>query len=85
MMLRRLAAAVSTVALGALCGPEILAQCAMCGAAAASGKVGRGIAFSVFFLLGTLFLVVSWFLVLVYRAQRNVRHTPGEAPPPAGE
>jgi heme/copper-type cytochrome/quinol oxidase subunit 2 len=84
-MMRRLLAAFSTVALGALCGPEILAQCAMCGAAAASGKVGRGIAFSVFFLLGILFLVVSWFVVLVYRAQRNAGQAPGGTPPPAGK
>lgn len=82
-MMRRLLVAFSTVALGSLCGTEILAQCAMCGAAAASGKVGRGIAFSVFFLLGILFLIVSWFVVLVYRAQRNAGQASGGAPPPA--
>src|SRR5881628_842814 len=46
-----------------------LAQCAMCGAAAASSRgVARGLAFSIFFLLGTLFLVV-----VVLRAQALAR------------
>lgn len=84
-MTRRLLAVLSTLALGSLCEPGLLAQCAMCGAAAASGKVGRGIAFSVFFLLGILSLVVFWCVVLIYRAQRNAGHTSGEVPPPAGE
>lgn len=84
-MTRRRLAAVLVLCCGFLCAPEVLAQCAMCGAAAASGKVGRGIAFSIFFLLGTLILVVSWFIAVVYRAQRNAGHDPGEPPPPAGD
>lgn len=81
----RLAAALLALSGGLLLSPGILAQCAMCGAAAASGKVGRGLAFSIYFLLGTLILVVSWFVALVYRAQRNAARASGEAPPPAGE
>jgi hypothetical protein len=79
----RPAAALVALFCGLLASPEILAQCAMCGTAAASGKVGRGIGFSIYFLLGTLFLVVSWFIALIYRAQRNATRASGEAPPPA--
>src|SRR2546422_9624543 len=64
-----------------------LAQCAMCGAAAASSRgVARGLAYSIFFLLGTLFLVVGWLVVLVLRTQALARKTSdaaargGEAP-----
>src|SRR5439155_39952 len=54
-----------------------LAQCAMCGAAAASSRgVARGLAFSIFFLLGTLFLVVGWLVVLVLRTQARARPRP---------
>src|SRR5207249_10437770 len=54
----------------------IFAQCAMCGAAAASSRgVARGLAFSIFFLLGTLFLVVGWLVVLVLRTQALARKT----------
>jgi heme/copper-type cytochrome/quinol oxidase subunit 2 len=62
-------------------GPSVVrAQCAMCGAAAASSSgVARGIALSVFFLLGTLFLVVGWLVVLVLRSQVRVRGS-GDAP-----
>jgi Na+/proline symporter len=60
----------------------IPAQCAMCGAAAASSKgVARGIAFSVYFLLGTLALVVGWLVVLVLRSQAGTSPT-GEKPAP---
>ena len=53
-----------------------LAQCAMCGAAAASSRgVARGLAYSIFFLLGTLFLVVGWLVVLVLRTQALARKT----------
>ena len=52
-----------------------LAQCAMCGAAAASGKVGQGLAYSIFFLLGTLFLVVLWLVILVCLTQRRAAGT----------
>ena len=82
-MTRRLA--VGILALGAVCPREILAQCAMCGAAAASGKVGRGLSLSIYFMLGTLILVVSWFVVLVYRAQRNAAHAQGETPSESGD
>ena len=84
-MRRRLSAVLLVTSCGFLRAPEILAQCAMCGAAAASGKVGRGIAFSVYFLLGILILVVSWFIALIYRAQRNASQASGEAPPPTGK
>lgn len=80
---RRLAAALAVLSGGLLLSPGILAQCVMCGTAAASGKVGRGIGFSIYFLLGTLFLVVSWFIALIYRAQRKATRACGEAPPPA--
>ncbi len=56
----------------------------MCGAAAASSSgVARGLAFSIFFLLGTLFLVVSWLVVLVLRSQARARTAAG-AMAPAG-
>ncbi|HEV8701303.1 MAG TPA: hypothetical protein VGV60_08530 [Candidatus Polarisedimenticolia bacterium] len=84
-MKRRRSALLLALSCGLLRAPEVLAQCAMCGAAAASGKVGRGIAFSVYFLLGILILVVSWFIALIYRAQRHAGHASGEAPPPAGK
>ena len=84
-MMHRLAAVFWILALCALCPRGALAQCAMCGAAAASGKVGRGISVSIFFMLGTLILVVSCFVVLVYRAQRNAGHASGETPPESGE
>ncbi len=56
----------------------------MCGAAAASSRgVARGLAFSIFFLLGTLFLVVSWLVVLVLRSRRGSR-TASDAQDAAG-
>ena len=67
----RLAAALAALAGGLILSPAALAQCAMCGAAAASGKVGQGLAYSIFFLLGTLFLVVLWLVILVYLTQRR--------------
>lgn len=84
-MMRRLAASFWILALGVLCPRGAMAQCAMCGAAAASGKVGLGISLSIYFMLGTLILVVSCFIVLVYKAQRNAGHTSGETPPESGE
>jgi len=73
---RRLAVRCPAVVLAALAGgllqpPGAWAQCAMCGAAAASGKVGQGLAYSIFFLLGTLFLVVLWLVLLVWRRERS--------------
>ena len=55
----------------ALAAPStLLAQCAMCGSAAASSPgVARGLAYSIFFLLGMLALVVSWLVALVLRSQ----------------
>src|SRR5213593_984603 len=60
-----------------LARPSIVgAQCAMCGAAAASSSgVARGLAFSILFLLGTLFLVVGWLVVLVLRSRALARKT----------
>ncbi|PYT33832.1 MAG: hypothetical protein DMF52_14590 [Acidobacteria bacterium] len=37
--------------------------------------MARGLAFSIFFLLGTLFLVVGWLVVLVLRTQALARKT----------
>jgi len=52
------------------------AQCAMCGSAAASSPgVSRGLAYSIFFLLGMLALVVAWLVLLVRRAQSRSRET----------
>ena len=64
-------AILAALAGGLLRARPAWAQCAMCGAAAASGKVGVGIAYSIFFLLGTLFLVVLWFVLLVWRRERS--------------
>ena len=70
------ASAALAVLAGSLIGsPAAWAQCAMCGAAAASGKVGQGLAYSIFFLLGTLFLVVLWLVILVYLTQRRAAGT----------
>ena len=53
---------------------RILAQCAMCGSAAASSPgVARGLAYSIFFLLGVLALVVAWLVALVLRSQARLR------------
>jgi hypothetical protein len=67
----RLPVAVASVIGFVLAWPSIArAQCAMCGAAAASSSgVARGLAFSILFLLGTLFLVVGWLVVLVLRSR----------------
>jgi hypothetical protein len=46
-----------------------LAQCAMCGSAAGSGQVGRGLSISVLFLLAALILTVGWLVALVVRAR----------------
>jgi hypothetical protein len=74
---RRFLVAVSSVIGVLLAWPEnATAQCAMCGAAAASSRgVARGLAFSIFFLLGTLGLVVAWLVVLVVRARTRVGTT----------
>src|SRR2546422_11764723 len=81
-MMRRSARARYLFALAFVIGallarpPVSLAQCAMCGAAAASSRgVARGLAFSIFFLLGTLFLVVGWLVVLVLRSHALSRRT----------
>jgi len=48
----------------------------MCGSAAASSPgVARGLAYSIFFLLGTLALVVAWFVALVLRSQARPRRS----------
>jgi len=73
----RPAAALAALAGWVALSPAAWAQCAMCGAAAASGKVGQGLAYSIFFLLGTLFLVVLWLVVLVYVTQRRAAATVG--------
>ncbi len=71
LTVRCLPAALAALAGDLLTAPLARAQCAMCGAAAASGKVGQGIAYSIFFLLGTLFLVVLWLVLLVRRRERS--------------
>src|SRR5262249_5198635 len=53
---------------------EALAQCAMCGAAAGSSTaLARGLALSIFFLLGALAFVVGWLVVLVMGTERRAR------------
>jgi len=74
-MMRRLAAAILPAILAV--PSATFAQCAMCGSAAASSPgVSRGLAYSIFFLLGTLALVVGWLVLLVWRVQSRSR---GEA------
>lgn len=76
------AALAAVAAASALLPSEVKAQCAMCGAAAASsGGVARGIALSIFFLLGTLLVVVAWLVVLVLRTGRRARVAPPRASP----
>lgn len=57
---------------------SLLAQCAMCGAAAEAGDVGRGLAISILFMLGTLFSLAGGVVLLVMRAGR--RDTGGRDP-----
>jgi heme/copper-type cytochrome/quinol oxidase subunit 2 len=79
----RILVAIARVAGGLLASPSIVsAQCAMCSSAAASSRgVARGIAFSIFFLLGTLFLVVGWLVVLVMRSRARGPETADGVPP----
>ena len=65
---------------------RVLAQCAMCGSAAASSPgVARGLAYSIFFLLGALSLVVAWLVALVLRSQARLRRRDlSQAPPVIG-
>ena len=78
-----LPAALAVVVWGVFGSPSgSFAQCAMCGSAAASSPgVARGLAYSIFFLLGTLALVVAWLVVLVLRSQARPRR--GSPPAPA--
>lgn len=65
----------------------MLAQCAMCGEAAGSGEVGRGLSISVLFLLAALFLTVGWLVVLAVRSHPSPPSVPpgGARPiPPRG-
>ena len=57
---------------------EALAQCAMCSTAAAGNKVARGLAFSIFFMLASLSLMV---LGLVFVVVRRSRRRDGERGP----
>ncbi len=78
-----LPAALAAVVWALFASPSAsFAQCAMCGSAAASSPgVARGLAYSIFFLLGTLALVVAWFVALVFRSQaRPRRSSPAPAP-----
>jgi hypothetical protein len=64
-------------------GTKTFAQCAMCGAAASSSSgLARGLAVSIFFLLGALLFAVGWLVVLVLNSQVRPRAT--DAPPAAG-
>ena len=76
--------AFAVVVWAVLAAPSALfAQCAMCGSAAASSPgVARGLAYSIFFLLGMLALVVSWFVALVLRSQAHTRDGGPSAPAP---
>ena len=82
----RLLVAIAPVVCGLLASPSVVsAQCAMCSSAAASSRgVARGIAFSIFFLLGTLFLVVGWLVVLVMRSRARAPETADGAAPSKG-
>jgi hypothetical protein len=90
MMRRRRPALLESALLGlvaaAFAAPtRILAQCAMCGSAAASSPgVARGLAYSIFFLLGALALVVTWFIALVLRSQAPLRRRGLPQAPAAG-
>ncbi len=65
----RRALARAVLAVGSLLHPSgALAQCAMCSTSVGASRVGRGIAVSVLFLLGTLVVVVLWIVFLVIRA-----------------
>src|SRR6267143_898012 len=77
----RLLVAIAPVVCGLLASPSVVsAQCSMFSSAAASSRgVARGIAFSIFFLLGTLFLVVCWLVVLVMRSRARAPETAGGA------
>jgi len=77
-----LSAALAVVVWGVFASPSgSFAQCAMCGSAAASSPgVARGLAYSIFFLLGTLALVVAWFVLLVLRSQGRARRDIPPAP-----
>jgi hypothetical protein len=57
----------------------------MCGSAAASSPgVSRGLAYSIFFLLGALALVVAWLVALVLRSQALLRRRGVPQSPAAG-
>jgi hypothetical protein len=75
--------ALAAVVWAVFAAPSTLfAQCAMCSSAAASSPgVARGLAYSIFFLLGMLALVVSWFVALVLRSQARTER--GGSPSPA--
>lgn len=63
----------------------VLAQCAMCGSAAASSPgVARGLAYSIFFLLGMLALVVSWLVFLILRSRSRAETGVPHVPAPGG-
>jgi hypothetical protein len=72
---------LTAVVLAVIAAPSTaFAQCAMCGSATASSPgVARGLAYSIFFLLGTLALVVAWLVALVLRSQAR----PHRSAPPA--
>jgi hypothetical protein len=60
-----------------------LAQCALCGSAAGSSRVGLGLSLSVLFLLAALFLTVGWLVLLAVRASGRAGVTRAGGPAPA--
>ena len=48
---------------------DLWAQCAMCGKAAESSGIGRGLSISVLFLLGTVTVLALGLVVLMVRAR----------------
>ncbi len=61
---------------------EALARCVMCSTSIGANRLGRGLAISVLFLLGTLVVVVLWIVFLIVRehrrdARRGLRTRPG--------
>jgi hypothetical protein len=59
-----------------------LAQCAMCGSAVSFSQVGRGIYFSILFLLGISFTLVGGLVLIAARADRKTGVAAAEVPLP---
>ncbi len=67
---------IGALMLPGVAGVPALAQCAMCGSAAASSAVGRGLNISILFLFAVLGAAILGLLVLIVRASRQAERTP---------